>query len=376
MILLFSVFFFLLIYSWMVYRKKLVYQSGSKTQNRSYLVGGIGLLVFLACFRGMNVGNDTFSYYKLFYFYTGQGTLQKVSAAGAEWMNSIEMGYQLLNKLVGLVTDNYQIFISIISIFCYAVLARFIEKYSLNTALSVILVFLMFYGAYMNLLRQVLALSVVLIFFDALNKNKPVWFTIGVLLATVLFHRSAIICLLFLPMSRYQCEKGFMLFSAGVAGIAVLRGWIPRILSLIGISTGYTSVVAGSSIIFAIIKNVCVFLFSWYLLNGRWKEDCHSLPKSDLNPIIADNLMSWIPFVCLLLSIGALALPVATRFELYFSVFLVVFIPRMVGQSLRKSSNIRIALAGLLIILILYNAGKIVYRPEWTTEFQYYFFWS
>lgn len=376
MLLLFLTFFSFLLLSWAIYKVKLVYQIGSSEQNRLFLVTCLGYLTILACFRGMNVGNDTRSYYNLFLFYTGQGTVQNISSAGLRWMSNIEIGYRLLNKYFGTIWHNYQAFISAIAIVSYLVLGRFVKKYSSNVALSVILMFLMFYSSYMNLLRQIIALSIVLLAFDALNAKKAFRFVIGVLVATILFHHSAIICLLLLPMSKSKCSKKFAYLSVAIAALVVAFGRIPAIISFLNITTGYTDVAAGSSIVFSIIKNFAALLFSWYLTNIRSSSTLPDTNNSELNPKISDNLISWIPFICLLISVCALGMPVATRFELYFEIFLIVLIPRMITTSARMPSNIRVVVNTLLLTLLIYNAGKIVYRPEWVTEFSYYPFWS
>ena len=376
MLLLFLTFFSFLLLSWAIYKVKLVYQIGSSEQNRLFLVMCLGYLTVLACFRGMNVGNDTRSYYNLFLFYTGQGTVQNISSAGLRWMSNIEIGYRLLNKYFGTIWRNYQAFISAIAIVSYLVLGRFVKKYSSNVALSVILMFLMFYSSYMNLLRQIIALSIVLLAFDALNAKKTFRFIISVLVATILFHHSAIICLLLLPMSKSKCSKKLAYFSVAMAALVVAFGRIPAIISFLNITTGYTDVAAGSSIVFSIIKNFAVLLFSWYLTNIRSSSTLSDTNNNELNPEISDNLISWIPFICLLISVCALGMPVATRFELYFEIFLIVLIPRMITTSARMPSNIRVVVNTLLLTLLIYNAGKSVYRPEWVTEFSYYPFWS
>lgn len=375
MLLLFLTFFSFLLLSWAIYKVKLVHQIGSSEQNRLFLVMCLGYLTVLACFRGMNVGNDTRSYYNLFLFYTGQRTVQNISSDGFRWMSNIEIGYRLLNKYFGVMCRNYQVFVSIIAIASYWILGRFVKKYSSNAALSVMLVFLMFYSAYMNLLRQMLALSIVLIAFDALNTNKTFRFAISVLVATILFHHSAIICLLLLPMSKCKCSKKLVSISVTIAALIVAFGQIPAIMSFLNITTEYTKISAGSSIVFSIIKNFAVLLFSWYLTNMRFTNTLTATSNSELNSEIADNLISWIPLTCLLISICALGIPVATRFELYFEMFLVVLIPRMITISTRMASNIRVSVNVLLITLLIYNAGQIAYRPEWVTEFSYLPFW-
>lgn len=376
MLLLFLTFFSFLLLSWAIYKVKLVYQIGSSEQNRLFLVMCLGYLTVLACFRGMNVGNDTRSYYNLFLFYTtGQGTVRDISSAGLRWMSNIEIGYRLLNKYFGAICHNYQVFISFIAIISYWVLGRFIRKYSSNAALSAILVFLMFYSSYMNLLRQMIALSIVLLAFDALNKNKNSCFIISVLAATILFHRSAIICLLLLPMSRGKCSKKFVYISIAITALIVSLGQIPAVISAFNITTSYTEISAGSGVVFSIIKNFAVLMFSWYLTNTRFTNTSNRRSDSELNPEIADNLISWIPLICLLISVCALGMPIATRFELYFNIFLIVLIPRMITTSTRMPSNIRVVVNILLLTLLIYNAGKIIYRPEWVTEFSYDPFW-
>ena len=374
MALLFGIYCYMMVASWAVYKVPLIHQERNYRRDQFYLTITLGILLLMACLRGMSVGNDTSSYYAMFRYYGGLTNTTDMSLARILWLDNMELGYRTLNYLVHRITDNYQIFLSIVSCFSYFVVIRFIKRYSSNVSLSCVLFFLMFYGTYMNLFRQVLAMSIVLLAYDWLNREKYIRFGIAVIFIAVLFHRTAIVALLLIPMAIFKGRK--LLFSiAGVIAVAlVVLGRIPVIASLLGISTHYTSQTSGIGILFSALMS-SAFLAFLFLRQGEWDADYEdSLIK--LNPTVSKNLISWIPYVCLLISIMAFAIPAATRFELYFTIFYLILLPEMLRRSTVSDSNKRVVIGMLIFALLVYVAGRIIYRPEWVTEYNYKFFWQ
>lgn len=175
MIFFLSVLVYLLLVSIFVYKRHLVYQTRCKSDS-FFLILSMGVLLLLTCLRGMKVGNDTKSYAHMFNYVARLESISTMSIEHINWLNGIEKGYQLIEKAILGITGNYQIFISIVAIISYTVLIKFLKMYSPNLAISVILFYLVFWGNYINLLRQVLALSIVLLAIPMLNKqNRKAW---------------------------------------------------------------------------------------------------------------------------------------------------------------------------------------------------------
>lgn len=376
MVLLFGFFFYMMIASWAIYKTPLIYQERSyRKEDQLYITITLGILLLMACLRGMSVGNDTSSYYAMFRYYGGLTSTTDMSLARILWLDNMELGYRTLNYLVHRLTDNYQVFLSIVACFSYAVAIRFIKRYSSNVSLSCVLFFLIFYGTYMNLFRQVLAMSIVLLAFDWLNREKYLRFGIAVIFIAMLFHKTAIIALLLIPMAMVRGRRLFFWIAGLIAAVLVAMGRIPAIVALLGITSSYTSQTSGISILFSAIMNTAYFLTFLFLRQGEWDTDPEET-LTKLNPTVAKNLISWIPYVCLLISVVAFAIPTATRFELYFTVFYLILIPDMLQRSTVSEGNKRVVINILIFALLVYITGRIIYRPEWVTEYSYKFFWQ
>ncbi len=375
MVFFFGFFFYILIVSWLVYKVPLINQGRNYRKDQFFIISTLGILLLLSCLRDISVGNDTSSYFDLFYYYGDLLYTSDVSSEGELWRDSRESGYRTLNYLVLRFTDNYQFFLSVVACFSYFVAIRFIRKYSSNVGLSCVLFFLMFYGAYTNLFRQVLAMSIVLLAFDWLNREKYLLFGIAVLFAAFLFHKTVLVSLLLIPMAMFRGRK--LLF--GIVGLFIVAlvalGKIPAFASLLGITSSYMDKTSGISILFSAIVNIAFFLTFLYLRQGE-KDMEQKEAITRLNPRVAGNLISWTPYVCLLISVVAFAVPVATRFELYFRFFYLILFPEMLRRSNVSESNKRFVINMLIFTLLVYIAGIISYRPEWVTEYNYRFFWE
>ena len=227
----------------------------------------------------------------------------------------------------------------------------------------------------MNLFRQVLAMSIVLLAFDWLNREKYMRFGIAVFFVAVLFHRTAIVALLLIPMAMFRGRRLLFWIAGGVAAVLVAMGRIPALVAMFGITSTYTSQTSGISILFSAIMNTVYFLTFLFLRRGEWDSDWEESTKN-LNPKVAKNLISWIPYVCLLISVVAFAIPAAARFELYFTIFYLILLPELLQRSTVSDSNKRIIIGMLIFVLLVYITGRIVYRPEWVTEYNYKFFWQ
>lgn len=287
------------------------------------------------------------------------------------WLEGIEPGYILLNRIVGHFTYNYQIFISVIAIVSIFAVARFIYKYSCNVALSSILFFLMFYGTYTNTLRQIIAMSLMLWGFDSLGNNRYVGFIIKICLA-ILFHRTAFIAFaLLLFWKRRSSKRGLFIVIIILAEIGVL-GRVSTILSIFGISTSYTEVQSGASIIWNIVKNVLLLFAVLFIAHDGWSDETGDVEYA----VGYQNLLSWIPAICIAIGVLALGMPAAVRFDNYFSIFYIVCIPFMMKYCVNLDHNKQIVTGAIIAMLIVYTLGSHIYRPEWSTELNYHFYWE
>ena len=163
------------------------------------IVAGV-VLFSIAAFRSVSVGTDTESYYNYFYniellkddrIYTG---LQR------GWYHYTLFFYRFFDFQWFLIA-NYTI---IIGGFCY-----FLYKKSTNCVASILLFFLLyFFFSSLNVMRQYMAISIVLVALTFLDKNKLVF--CGLVILASFFHFSALICLMFLfVQNRLSIHRQF-----------------------------------------------------------------------------------------------------------------------------------------------------------------------
>ena len=365
--------FYEMFVSWIVYGQKLIFQRGTKRQDRIYLFIAFTPLILLECLRRIDVGNDTYSYYSLFNYYNGLSGNFGISTARRMWLEGIEPGYILLNKVVGYFTHNYQVFISIIAIFSFFVVVRFIYKYSTNMALSSILFFLMFYGTYTNMLRQIIAMSFVLLAFDSLVNKNYFGFIVKVIIA-MMFHRTAFIAFaLIFFWKRKPSKFAIAIILIIMVGIGVL-GRVSYVLGFLGITTTYTDIQAGASVNWNAIKNILLLIAVLFVKRDGWNFDENITSGEMIDGF--KNLIDWTPVLCLAIAFIALGMPAAIRFDNYYSLFYIIEIPFLMSFASDLDTNKVIVTGAILILLITYTLGIHFFRLEWSTELNYHLYWQ
>jgi hypothetical protein len=176
------------------------------------------LLLLLAILKRDDVGGDS-DWYTM-WFYTCRGFSWKEVLT---W-NGIEMGYNLLNKLIGLFTADIQVFYAALSLLVYTPIFVFLYNYSRYPGLS-LLTFVAMGGFEFNygVLRQACAGAVVIISYRYIRERNLKKYLICVLLAATL-HWTALITipLYFLYWIKINRKTILALFT--LSGVLFLLG--------------------------------------------------------------------------------------------------------------------------------------------------------
>ena len=165
-----------------------------------YLIFIFSILTLLSALRNISVGVDTSQYYEA---YKLIGTI--------EWNEldklRYEIGFSLLCKVLNYISSNPQLLLIVTSIFINSSVGLFIYRNSNNVVLSsFIFITYNLYFNYMNIMRQAIAIAIVLFAYEYLKNKKIIKYSILVLIAS-LFHTSSIICLLFIIFSKVKYDK-------------------------------------------------------------------------------------------------------------------------------------------------------------------------
>lgn len=142
-----------------------------------------------------------------------------------------EPGFLLINQLVAIFTSDSQWVIAVMSIATIGLMYRFSVRFSLNPALSIfVFVFGGFYLEGFNLVRQSLAIAIVLNTIEFIPRKRPLPFLSVTLLAATV-HASALLWLAVWPLARLRGGRlTQLLLMCGALGALVA---VPQIVSVL-----------------------------------------------------------------------------------------------------------------------------------------------
>lgn len=139
--------------------------------------------------------------------------------------------FYIVIKLFTLVSENVQLFLLCVSAFAVGVFCRFVYKYSDNPLLSyIVYMSLGYYGIGFQMLRHIVAASILLISYDCLKNRKFVRFSVLVLLASC-FHITAFVFIVAYPI--YVWKVGVKQIGLIVVSVIVVYFFKDVVLSML-----------------------------------------------------------------------------------------------------------------------------------------------
>lgn len=199
-----------------------IHANKNMKRRRDFLIFSFGLMILVASLRAPSVGIDLAGHYAKRFeqiaFYNWKD-IPKFSV-----FSTYEIGYCYYCKFLSMINPNVQFYIFVTSLIVYGTMGYLIYKKSSDVILSTMLViFSCQYYMYMNIIRQALAVSVVLIGYIFLDKSKRsisdyIKFALFVLVAST-FHDSAILCLVMIVFDKMQFRRRDILLSGVITMI-------------------------------------------------------------------------------------------------------------------------------------------------------------
>ena len=315
----------------------------------------------LAAIRASTVGNDTKNYLRVFNMISNGVYLDA-------WDERFEKGYLLLNEAVAMITQNEQVFLTIISIIVYAGFIYFIVQYSQNYFLSVFLfVTMRFFGQTMSGIRFSIAIAILLVAYDRLQKKHVMQFVILVLLATM-FHKTAIIFIIVAFFKYIKCNRNvvylwvFLTLGCYIAAPYIIN-FLFNIFPLYGnyADRYLTTGVSLGTLIYAIVwGSVFILGYSIQRYNRAGSEGMNEL-----------NLMM---LVTVSIYVMSMYFTLLDRVAQYFGVFAIIYIPNCIHmiKDMRKRYFLSIM---VMLVFMIYFVGIQILRPEWNAINLYRTFW-
>jgi hypothetical protein len=184
-----------------------IFEMDKKSEKNKSMVTFFLIMFVLLSLRNINCGVDLISY-NYFFKENSRMTFEKVIEIYSE---EGEVLYYLLNKIISLVTNNFQIFLAIVAAICIIPIAIFYKRESKNPILTISLFltvapFSMFFSG----LRQSIAMAIVIMAFRFIKEKKIIPYIIMILIAFG-FHQSAIIMLLLYPLYHAKITKKWLI---------------------------------------------------------------------------------------------------------------------------------------------------------------------
>lgn len=166
--------------------------------NKTFLCITGFIIIFISGFRG-DFTSDYNNYINLFNYYDNFSFRELFQVKFGQ-----EIGYVILNRAIGIFTNNGIYIILITAIITIVMFLNEFKKYSVNIWLSVLL-FITIGGYYtsFNLIRQILAVAIIFSGSKYIYERKFIKYLIFILIAS-LFHKTSLIMIVFYFILNYR----------------------------------------------------------------------------------------------------------------------------------------------------------------------------
>lgn len=331
--------------------------ASNNTNKKIFIIITFILLFCVSGFRNKNVGVDTLQYYNAF---------KRISLIDISNFNVFryEYGFTFLCWILSKISNNPQILLIVTSFFINYSILRFIYKHSNNVFISVLIyVLLNFYFSYMNIMRQAIAISIVLWGYDFIIENKNIKFVLTCLFAS-LFHESALLAILLLIPNYFRFNKKMLFcvfvfvivaFFYGEKFFIFLSNYSPRLLE-------YTNSKYNVSNYFGALLDALVYVLTYIIGLLTIKKNSNQL--SNITAIKEKNMMLGILGMACIFQSLVIKVSIFNRFSPYFTIFIILWIPHTIEKITNKKRKTLYYLT-LLFIFFLYWLIIMLFRPQW-----------
>lgn len=289
-------------------------------------VGGILILSLLAGFRANSIGTDVMTY--VVYAFNRIKDYSNITQVFQK--HNLEIGYELLIFICTRISKDIHFLHFITSLIIngcfYSFLKQFSKDGKINIFIGMMVFMCMYFNTSLNIVRQFLAISIILFGVKYLFKEKYIKFLLTVLVA-IQFHKSAIIgfgiFVLYKILNTKKQKKSKIILSVAVVciGLYFLERVMSSLYNLGYVSSqymGYLSGAGNSSVFMQLLSRAPILILALFLYERLVKRDI----KNQL-------LFSFFIIDCIL-GCTAPILGDASRISLYFGVWQCALISELV----------------------------------------------
>lgn len=303
-----------------------------------YFMGVFFLFVFMA-FRDVSIGTDLKTYLPLFEKLKSSSLIDFIGI-NSEFIG-YEKGYLLLNYIISFFGDSRLLLVIISGIYIYSV-SHLISKFSPLPFLSLLLFVLAnFYFSGMNLLRQYLAIAVLLFSLRYVINRSFIRFIIIVLIASSI-HRTALVFTLIYFLYPIQLTRRYVVFVVSISLLSyfVLGQFLfSYLLSLMELSKFEKYILAGAN--GGMIFYLFILCFASLMIFIPFDKRNESTNRTFFHMML----------LALLVQSFAVTIAELARLTQYFFISFIVYLPCLV--SCCKRAGVRLVLIVSFTILML-----------------------
>jgi hypothetical protein len=323
------------------------------------LLISILLLWLVSSLRDVTVGIDTKNYLALFESIVQNGLMiQDVSVINLFVPNGFELGFTIYTYFVSLFTSSFITYLFITGVLVYVPIYLFIKRYSTDYYLSLVIYYCLFFFGSMTLLRQSIAMSILLIGTKYIVGRNPIKFTAIVLLASS-FHVSALVGLVLYPIYNRSLTRfaATLILSLATIVFAFMSALVELAATINHRYEFYLDRIDSFSIASFLSLGLYLFIFViMVLLRDKKLDGYKDSIRQDFLIIV-----SFAAMVVMALSIKVNSLD---RLALVFLIYTVISLPILLtsNKGAAKTKHIKLL---LVILFISYAATILLIRPEW-----------
>ena len=314
------------------------------------------IFMLLLGLRGVQCGNDTKQYLRLYNQYSVQSLAQLLNGYDHE------LGFKLLNRLVGIVAGNYQVLLMVTAVICVYPLWYFYKRESERQLLTIALFLTVApYMLYFSGIRQAIAVSMSVPAWYAAKNKKLFWFVMVVVMA-MQFHTSAFILLLIYPLYSAKITKKWLWFVVPcMATVFVFRTPIFNLLFTILWKEYSMTAATGATTILILL--IMFGVYAYVLPDDK---------DMDKETIAMRNML----LLSIVIQIFAMLNPWSMRMNYYFLIFVPVLIPKIANRG--KMQYVQIARLSVIVMTMFfmwYFINSVITDNDALNIFPYIPFW-
>lgn len=273
--------------------------------------------------------------------------------------------FHYLTKCFTFICTDFHVYIFAISAFVLGSFCTFVYRHSDRPVFSYIIYYALgYYAIGFQMLRHVMALSILLFAYDFILERKWMKFIAIVLLASC-FHSSALIFLIAYPLSRMKIGyKQWIAIVATVVSVFFARGKIAgiinRLISGMDRYSRYSENVTRLSLTGAFIL-ICIYIAAFVFAYPAYK-------KNDELKVLLNLSVISIAFMTLVTVVGEFH-----RISMFFGIYNTVLLPKAWKKYQARDSRLKVVyLLGINTVLIAYF---LLYGLSNYSLSAYRFFW-